>query len=257
VSLNPAWAAHSEAINEILSAYTEAWAELGNVGKDSTADAGTYSYKYADLAATLDVVRPILAAHGLAVMQPPTIENRMVQVWTTLVHTSGQWITFLPLELPAGTTAQQAGSGMTYARRYALTADLGLATDDDDGANAAPRDTPQSGPSDFDVAAARALYKRIADGSAVVKAAARDEAHEHDMKVTETNLYDPSFRALIAEAVASAEPGPEPTGARCNCGDAVLTDVEPVKEHDGIIHRRDAPCTLTADGTPEPEGTLL
>jgi hypothetical protein len=50
------------------------------------------------------------------------------------------------LTLPVGKTAQATGSAITYSRRYALMAMLGLATEDDDGAAAAPREAARTAP---------------------------------------------------------------------------------------------------------------
>ena len=50
---------------ELYTALAKAHTELTNPKKDSKADIGQYSYKYASLGAILDHVRPILAKHGL------------------------------------------------------------------------------------------------------------------------------------------------------------------------------------------------
>jgi hypothetical protein len=137
----------SESIKDISAALTKALGELSDVPKGREAKIPTksgsnYSYKYADLADALSMVRPIFALHGLAVMQnASTMSPDYVMISTTVVHSSGEWITFEPLAMPAGRTAQETGSAITYGRRYHLLAVLGLAADDDDGATAAPRQT--------------------------------------------------------------------------------------------------------------------
>ncbi|RPH74091.1 hypothetical protein EHM76_04145, partial [bacterium] len=100
-----------------------------------------YQYRYADLGDVLTDARGVLAGHGLAVFQVALTGDDGVMVGTTVMHTSGQWLAFDPLRLPAGGTAQNIGSAITYARRYSVMAGLGLATDDDDGA-AASRTIP-------------------------------------------------------------------------------------------------------------------
>ncbi|MEZ5298311.1 MAG: hypothetical protein R2697_19175 [Ilumatobacteraceae bacterium] len=68
------------------------------MAKSHTADAGRYSYRYADLAAVLDVVRPVLACHELAVTQHvSTADNG--RVTTSVLHSSGQWIAFEPFTM--------------------------------------------------------------------------------------------------------------------------------------------------------------
>lgn len=140
--MNTGWDSHSEQLDAVAAAFVAAVGKLEDIKRDRTANAGTYSYKYADLGDALGHARPILAAEGLALTQSVTIESREVHVWTTVLHKSGQWFTTKPVSLPAGNTAQAAGSGITYARRYAAMATLGLATDDDDGAAAGTRETP-------------------------------------------------------------------------------------------------------------------
>lgn len=103
---------------------------LKNPVKDARGNYGTFL----SLPHTLDHVREPLAKVGLAVTQDvATTENGMLGVTTRIIHTSGEEIVFGPLagEVPADW--QKIGSAITYARRYALTAALGLAGDDDDG----------------------------------------------------------------------------------------------------------------------------
>ena len=112
-----------------------AWAELSNVHRSKTAQAGSYSYSYADLGDLLDVARPILAAHNLALIQPLSrLASPVITVETMLIHTSGHYLSWF-FEVQAGQTAQQTGSAITYGRRYAALGALGMAAggDDDDG----------------------------------------------------------------------------------------------------------------------------
>lgn len=141
-SPSPAWVAQSPELDEWVPAFVLALGDLSEIPRDRTADAGQYSYRYADLGDTMGVIRPKLAEHGLVVTQSVEVANGSVIVWTTLFHTSGQFVTFTPMRLGAGNSAQSAGSGITYARRYALMAVLGLATDDDDGAAAGALNRP-------------------------------------------------------------------------------------------------------------------
>ena len=123
-----------------------AWAELSNVHRSKTANAGTYSYAYADLGDLLDVARPILAAHNLALIQPlMRMDSAVITVETMLIHSSGHYLSWL-FEVQAGQTAQQTGSGITYARRYSALGALGVAAggDDDDGKAASTPTVPES-----------------------------------------------------------------------------------------------------------------
>lgn len=93
---------------------------------------------YAGLPSVLEVVMPILHAHGLFIMQSPISEDNRVGVKTSIVHaasgdaTSGEFTMTLAKNDPQG-----AGSAITYARRYALVSMLGLNVDDDDDGNVA------------------------------------------------------------------------------------------------------------------------
>jgi len=139
----------SESITELSKAFVTALGEMSDIRKGREAKVPTkagssYSYKYADLADTIQSVRPTLAKHGLAVVQNVSTNNPdFVLISTTILHTSGEWMTFEPLALPAGRTAQETGSAISYGRRYHLLASLGLAAEDDDGASASARRAPQ------------------------------------------------------------------------------------------------------------------
>ena len=130
----------------IHAALVAAHGELTNPTKSKAADFGYGKpYKYADLASVLALVRPILAKHGLAVSQSLSHNEGRMCVTTTLHHISGETLTFGTIEGPGVGKWQDLGSAITYARRYALTAALGIAGDeDDDGAHA--QQAVESGP---------------------------------------------------------------------------------------------------------------
>ena len=95
------------------------------------------SYSYAGLPDIIDLVKPKLHKNGLTITQSIQGSLGEVAVETRIHHTGGHVEVFGPLVLPAGRDAQAAGSAITYARRYALCAALGIAPDeDDDGAKA-------------------------------------------------------------------------------------------------------------------------
>ena len=124
--------------SKVCAALVAAQADLRNPAKDKTANTGTYSYKYADLASILDLVRPILAKHGLAITQDVVMQDGRLLIYTRLIHASGECLDFGPLAGQVGTSWQQTGGGITYARRYALQAVLGLQSEDDTDAAEAP-----------------------------------------------------------------------------------------------------------------------
>jgi hypothetical protein len=133
---------------EWAAAVVAALAEMPAVPKNKTAATGSYSYQYADLPSILEAVRPVLARHGLAISQEVSTRDGYIQVTTLLLHKSGHWEAYGPLAMPAGQNAQASGSAITYARRYALTAVLGIAAeDDDDGQAVSTADPPRRRPS--------------------------------------------------------------------------------------------------------------
>jgi hypothetical protein len=128
----------SETIGKLAEALAAAQAQLTNVAKTKTADTGKYIYAYADIAAVLAVTRPILSAHKLAVVQLTFMEDKVLMLETRLVHSSGEWLSSI-YPVCAMTGHQQMGAALTYARRYAYCALVGVAAEgeDDDGASAA------------------------------------------------------------------------------------------------------------------------
>lgn len=127
----------SESIAELAAALSKAQADITGALKDSSNP--FFKSKYADLASCWDACRKQLAANGLAVIQTTDVTDAGVVLVTTLAHSSGQWMRgILPIVTKdAGPQAQ--GSGITYARRYALAAIVGLAQIDDDAESAQGR----------------------------------------------------------------------------------------------------------------------
>lgn len=127
----------SETIEELAGALAAATAELENVGKGHKAQAGRASYSYANIADVLRECRPVLARHGLCVLAGQDLEVEAVVVVSRLLHKSGQWIETdcrVPVDRQGG--IHGVGSAITYARRYALLALIGIAAEDDDGRRA-------------------------------------------------------------------------------------------------------------------------
>jgi len=111
-------------------------AETGKVsGKNKDGEFFSYEYSYADLASVSRAIMPLLGEHGLAFTAFPTVVERNLVLRYHLLHESGEQ---LAGEYPlTGSTAQQLGSSITYARRYCLCAVTGIAPDEDDDAAAA------------------------------------------------------------------------------------------------------------------------
>lgn len=123
-------------LNEIGAALAKAQTEMANPKFDKTNP--HFKNKFASLAAVRDAVVPVLAKHGIACLQDLQNVEGGVACTTTLVHASGQSITFGPLKMPVSKAdAQGFGSAATYARRYHLMAVANVVGDEDDDANQA------------------------------------------------------------------------------------------------------------------------
>lgn len=145
----------SDSIAALAAALATAQAEIKAAEEDRTAsvqsEKARYSYGYATLASVWDACRGPLSKNGLSIAQFPettfatiTPDERggqkynppSVKVTTRLMHKSGEWMESEIVLKADGDTPQKIGSAITYGRRYALSAMVGVAPDDDDGADA-------------------------------------------------------------------------------------------------------------------------
>ncbi len=127
---------------ELAAALAAAQAELPVVAKRHVArvptrSGGEYTYKYADLEDVVSASRPVLAKHGLAVMQMTGFAEGHDTLTTRVMHRSGQWAESTMRLLLATESPQAQGSALTYARRYAWCAALGIVAEEDDDAQVA------------------------------------------------------------------------------------------------------------------------
>lgn len=150
----------SETIAQLVAALAIAQGQFPPIPRDRTvtvtprrrqdgSQPSPYTFSYAPLDTILEKTRPALSANGLAISQGivPHADGKREQLRTTLMHASGEWLAYdSPLFIGASDNASQAyGSGMTYARRYAVTALLCIAADDDDDANSTTGHDDDSG----------------------------------------------------------------------------------------------------------------
>lgn len=96
-----------------------------------------FKNRYASLAAIHRAVSPLLAKHGLAVMQFPISEEGRAGCITRILHESGESMEETLLLPLSKNDPQGAGAAITYARRYGLSGALGLITEEDDDGEAA------------------------------------------------------------------------------------------------------------------------
>jgi hypothetical protein len=140
----------SEATDKLAAALAQAQGEIEDAAKDSLNP--HFKSRYADLASVRAAIRAPFAAHGLAVPQFMIgLDGGGLGLATLLKHSSGQWICGITPLVGRLDQMQSLGSAVTYARRYALMAVAGIASDDDDGeatrtAGPAPREHAPSVP---------------------------------------------------------------------------------------------------------------
>src|SRR3990172_2599764 len=122
----------SETIGKLAEALCKAQGMMKGAVKDS--ENPFFKAAYADLASVWDACREPLSKCGLSVTQTTRIaDNGDPVIITTLLHSSGEWMSGELLVKPVKADPQSVGSAITYGRRYALSAIVGIAPEDDDG----------------------------------------------------------------------------------------------------------------------------
>jgi hypothetical protein len=132
----------SESISALAAALAKAQIELVNPEKSMLATieadgrgAPKQIFRYAPLSAGLDIVRKTLGQHEIATLQATSLDQAagIINLKTVLAHSSGEWIPsdwpVCPLDEMA--SPKRMGAALTYARRYALFALVGIAGEDD------------------------------------------------------------------------------------------------------------------------------
>jgi hypothetical protein len=141
-----------------------------------------FKSKYATLDACIDATRSALAENGLCVVQPVTMDGAVMVLTTRLMHDSGDEIVSVYPVVPVKADPQGFGSAITYARRYAYCAILGLVADEDDDGNAGSHSGAQK-QAEKPISAPKpaASMSKAADspksGSAVITAAQLQRLH--------------------------------------------------------------------------------
>lgn len=192
-------------VAELIKALVAASAEFKPIEKDGEntflAKGKSGGGKYATLDSVLKAVEPALRNHGLKLVQMIDIHESGAPVLkTTLYHESGQSISG-NYPLIVNDDPQKFGSAVTYARRYAACAALGVTADKDDDAQSAAK--PSSPPAVLPVSGKRqqamsdvdAELKRLAwsagDGKAYLQ--------EQFGKSTRKELTDDELDAFLSD----------------------------------------------------------
>ena len=192
----------SEEIAELSAALVAVQAEIENVDTDSEGQIGN---KYTQLSTVLRTVRPVLAKHGIAMIQSPGLDVDVgdeggqvidrATLTTRLLHTSGQWIEGVSRSRLADLTEKQSRSispvnavkaAVSTMRRTAALAMTGIAEHDDDSQTAAAGPTsfvpvtatpqPAAAPAQPAAPTPTALTPTVAPAATVAQPAAVDEA---------------------------------------------------------------------------------
>ena len=119
-------------MKNIATALLKAQSEMSNPKKGATNP--FFKSKYADLNAIREAVIPTLNENGISVLQPIVHVDGKNFVKTILLHESGELMESLTeIIYNKQNDAQAQGSGISYARRYALQSFVCVGADDDDG----------------------------------------------------------------------------------------------------------------------------
>jgi hypothetical protein len=122
-------------MKQIATALLKAQTEMSNPKKGSTNP--FFKSKYADLNSIREAVIPVLNLNGISVLQPIVHTDGKNFVKTILLHESGELMESLTeIVYNKINDAQAQGSGISYARRYALQSFVCVGADDDDGQRA-------------------------------------------------------------------------------------------------------------------------
>lgn len=113
--------------------------EVPNFSTDETANAGSRTYKYLNLATLLKNIKPIFEKHDIAFSQKVTFDGtgdgrQILGTIETVIFDENEQQVVCSYPFFVTGDPQQVGSAITYARRYSLTTVLGIFPDkDDDG----------------------------------------------------------------------------------------------------------------------------
>jgi hypothetical protein len=133
-------------MEQLAKALSAAQAEFGTVPQSGMNP--FHKSKYSTIEDYVNAAKPILAKHGLSISQAPNLLEGQFVLTTILMHQSGEHLVSNQPIFSAKQDAQSMGSAITYARRYAYGAVLGMASGDfdDDGNAATAKPTKQANP---------------------------------------------------------------------------------------------------------------
>lgn len=121
----------SESVGTIFTALAKAQAEIQNPTKN--AKNSHFKSTYTTLDEVLNVTREALSAVGICIFQRTYMTDTLLMLETVLGHSSGEQLSSHYPVIAVPYKPQDGLSALTYARRGALCAAVGIAGEDDDG----------------------------------------------------------------------------------------------------------------------------
>lgn len=135
----------SAEIKDLATALAKAQEKLKPATKDG--ENPHFKSQYATLQSVWNAARAALTPNGLSVCQTfSETDGSSMAITTTLMHTSGQWISGTLTIRPTKADPQGIGSAVSYGRRYSLASIVGIVADEDDDGNAASAPAPKPAP---------------------------------------------------------------------------------------------------------------
>lgn len=186
----------SQEVDKLMVALNKVQIRMRGAKKDAVNP--HFKNRYADLASVWEAWRDAKGPEeGLIVTQSNRPDHQGVHVVTTLWHFSGQWIRselYLPVTKQ---DAQGYGSAISYARRYAFAALVGIIADDDDGNEASktpppPKSEPKADPEK------KAAVEALADNYS--KAATTEDIAKLDVAAGKLVTKNDPLRAVLVSA---------------------------------------------------------
>lgn len=127
----------SDTFTKVIGALHEVQQELEILKRDDKVNSGSYSFKFTGMPTIWVAVKPLLRKNNLTVVQTPSATNGAAIgdfLTTTIYHSSGEFVQDTMRLIVTREDPQGVGSAITYAKRYMLSAMLGVVTDDDNDA---------------------------------------------------------------------------------------------------------------------------
>lgn len=198
----------SASLTTLLKQLNVARNQFPDIKKTKKANLGSYSYSYADFGEIWRAVDPILSANQLTLLQILDCDNAHPTLTTVLSHDEGEFIQGT-VPLPPYSDAQGMGAAITYIKRYALSALLGIVTeDDDDGQAAMPRQSSGVRPAPPSQSAGRPQDRKPMEGDATEKQ--MKFMNELLLKVNEPLITDKVSKQFASETIEALKYGNYP-----------------------------------------------